>query len=121
MAWPTTIQAIKNSLSKNLRLHIFDLDSKTYVTTDASDVGIGETLSQVQGGKERPIAFYNKTLDKAEHNYAENEKEALACLRACEHWEDFLIGRRFTLRTDHQALVSLLKNPHGKRQSSKFQ
>ncbi len=68
-----------------------------------------------------PIAFFSKTLDPTERNYAANEREALACLRACEHWEKFLLGRPFTLRTDHQALTTLLNNPESKRQSSKFQ
>ncbi len=35
-----SFQAIKDSLSKYLQLHIFDPVYKTYVTTDASDVGI---------------------------------------------------------------------------------
>ncbi len=86
-------------LTEKLRLHIFD--PKTCVTTDASDVGLGATLSQIQGSKEKPIAFFNKTLSQVERNYAANEKEAIAL-------GNFLVG------TDHQALVQLLKNPQGK-------
>ncbi|MCP3661682.1 MAG: hypothetical protein GY696_04175, partial [Gammaproteobacteria bacterium] len=112
-----SFETIKKMLTEKLRLHIFDPTAKTFVTADASDVA---TLSQIQGGKEKPIAFFNKTLSQAERNYVANEKEALACLRACEHWENFLVGFPFTLRTDHQALVQLLKNPQGKLQSSKF-
>lgn len=36
------------------------------------------------------------------------EREALACLCACERWHLYLYGRDFTLRTDHQALTTLL-------------
>jgi hypothetical protein len=36
--------------------------------TDASDVGIGGVLSQVQDGKERAIAYCSKTLYKVERN-----------------------------------------------------
>ena len=59
-------------------------------------------------------------LKTLERNYAANEREALACLLAMEHWEKFLLGRKFTLRTDHKPLQSLLK-PANRRQSSKFE
>ena len=47
-------------------------------------------------------------LLRRERNFATNEKEALACLWAIECWEKFLLGRHFTLRTDHGALLTLL-------------
>jgi hypothetical protein len=37
--------------------------------TDASAEGVGAVLSQVQGGVERPVAYYSKTLAPAERNY----------------------------------------------------
>ncbi|MCP3663559.1 MAG: hypothetical protein GY696_13890 [Gammaproteobacteria bacterium] len=116
-----SFQTLKEMLAKNLKVHIFDPNAKTIVTTDASNVGMGALLSQVQDSKELPIAFFNRTLDPAERNYAANEKEALACVRACEHWEKFLLGRHFTLRTDHKALTTLLNNSKDRRQSAKFQ
>jgi hypothetical protein len=39
------------------------------VDTDASNFRIGGVLSQVQDGQERVIAYYSKTLNKAERNY----------------------------------------------------
>ena len=99
----------------------FDPARKTYVTTDASDEGIGGVLSQAdEQGEEVVIAFYSKSLDKAQRNYAANEREALACMLTIEHWEPLLLGRHFTLRTDHQALETMLKNPKTRRESSKF-
>ena len=47
-------------------------------------------------------------VDGAQRRYSAGEKEALACLFAIERWHVFLYGRRFRLRTDHQALVTLL-------------
>ena len=115
-----SFQTLKKSLVENLRVFVFDPEAQTFVTTDASDVGIGGVLSQMQNGKEVPIAFFSKTLSPTERNYATNEKEAYACLLACEHWEKLLLGRHFILKTDHAPLTTILKQPHGKRESAKF-
>ena len=113
-------QVFKKLALEDMALHIYDPNAPTLVTTDASDIGIGGLLTQMQQGKEIPIAFFNRTLSSPERNYAANEKEALACVMALEHWEKLLLGRPFTLRTDHQALQTLLASPISKRQSSKF-
>ena len=83
---------------------------------DASDVGIGGIIHQVQNGRERVIAYASRALNKAEKNYCINEKELLAVRYFVEYFRQYLLGRRFTVRTDHQALVWLyrLKEPSGK-------
>ena len=49
-------------------------------------------------------------MSPTERRYSDSEREALACLWACEHWNFYLYGRRFTLVTDHQALKTLLSS-----------
>ena len=116
----TAFYTIKKMVEQELKLGIFDPECPTYVTTDASDVGIGAVLSQLQNGIDTPIAFGHHTLIPRERNYATNEREALAVVYFCEYWEKYLLGRHFTLRTDHQALTTLLTR-HGKgRKSGKF-
>ncbi len=116
-------RTLKAMLAEKTQLQIFDPDAETFVTTDASDAGMGALLSQRQSPNdpEYPISFFNKTLDSSERNYSASEREALACMSAVEHWEHLLLARPFTLRTDHQALESvLLGKGKGKRQISKF-
>ncbi|CAH8621244.1 unnamed protein product [Dicrocoelium dendriticum] len=87
---------------------IFNEHCPTFVSTDASDVGLGEVLSQLHDGEEKVIEYASRTLSDTERNYSTGEKEALACLRACGKWQFYLLGYRFTLHTDRSALKTLL-------------
>ena len=90
-------------------------DDQFVLDTDASNTGTGAVLSQVQDGDERAIAYYSKTLNKAERNYCTTRKELLAIITAVRHFHHYLYGRPFLVRTDHGALRWLLnfKNPDG--------
>jgi hypothetical protein len=48
------------------------------VSCDASNYAISAILSQLQNGKERPISFASRMLNKAEKNYNTTHKELLA-------------------------------------------
>lgn len=124
-AWSKTcdesFRTLKQAIAGSVKNFIFDPNAPTFVTTDASDVGLGAVLSQIQNGQEVPILHASHTLQPRERNYAVNEKEALACVWSCETWAKFLLGRHFTLRTDHAALTTLLGSSTDSRKSSKFQ
>ena len=85
------------------------------VDTDASNYGLGGVLSQVQDGQEKVVAYFSKTLSKAERNYCVTRKELLAMVKTLEHFHKYLYGQEFLLRTDHASLKWLLqfKNPEG--------
>jgi hypothetical protein len=61
--------------------------------TDASNVGIGGVLSQVQDGQEWVIAYCSKMLNKAERNYCVTWLELLAIVRTLEHFHKYLYGQ----------------------------
>ncbi|KAJ8332651.1 hypothetical protein SKAU_G00424400 [Synaphobranchus kaupii] len=102
------VRLLKSQLTSPPVLAHFDLASPTLVTCDASAMAIGAVMSQLQGEIERQIAFASRALSPTEQRYSLGEREALACLWACERWHMYLYGRAFTLRTDHQALTTLL-------------
>ena len=99
---------VKQEITSDRVLAHFDPYAQTIVSTDASGIALGAVLSQIQYGIEVPIAFASRALQPAERAYSVGEREALACIWACERWHYYLYGRRFTLRTDHSALTALL-------------
>ncbi len=103
-------ECLKGALITEPLLTHFDQEARTIVESDASDVAIGCVLLQLQDGVEKPVAFASRVLNSAEQGYSVCEKEALACLYACEHWHYYLYGRKFVLRTDHKALTTLLNH-----------
>jgi hypothetical protein len=84
--------------------------------TDASDFGIGAVLSQKDDeGRERVIAFASRSLSKAERRYCVTRRELLAVVVFTQHFRPYLLGREFTLRTDHGSLTWLqsFRDPEG--------
>ena len=64
-----------------------------HVHTDASDVAMGATLSQVDDkGEMRLVACMSKKLNAAECNYPEHERELLALVHALTYWRPYLWG-----------------------------
>ena len=95
----------------------FPRDMGEYILdTDACDTSIGCVLSQMQDGRERVIAYASRSLNKAEKNYCVTDKELLAVRYFMEYFRQYLLGRKFVVRTDHQALVWLFraKEPKGR-------
>ena len=78
--------------------------------TDASGLGVGTTLNVMRDEVEKPVAFFSRQLQGAEKNYSATELEGLAIFKAIHFFDHFLYGTKFTVMTDHRALVYLLKS-----------
>ncbi|XP_036001790.1 uncharacterized protein LOC118565513 [Fundulus heteroclitus] len=94
----------------------FPLDQGNMILdTDASDVGIGAVLSQVQQGRERVLAYGSRKLSKTEQHYCTTWRELLAVVEFTSHFRQYLLGRPFIVRTDHSSLrwLTKMKEPEG--------
>lgn len=101
-------QALKDVLSSPPVLAIYDANRDCKVSADASSYGLGAVLLQRWPEGWKPIAYASRSLTQTEQRYAQVEKEALGLTWACERFKDFVIGKHFTLETDHKPLLSLL-------------
>ena len=88
----------------------FESKEPFILDSDSSGFAVGAVLSQKQAdGAEKPIAYFSKTLSKEAMNYHITRKELLAIMLAMEHFQFFLLGRKFLIRTDHRALQWIKK------------
>src|SRR5205085_1892772 len=71
--------------------------------------------------KERPIDFASKTIHGAQIRYSASELEFMAMHWAVtKQYKQYLLGKPFTLITDHQALKGLMKSDEGGRRITKW-
>nr|XP_037289927.1 uncharacterized protein K02A2.6-like [Rhipicephalus microplus] len=108
-AFEAAKQAVKNA---KLLVH-FDPSKSIRLECDASAVGLGAVLSHRVGGIDYPIAFRLRTLGKAEKNYSQLEKEALALVFGVTRFRDYLYGTHFELVTDYKPLTGLFSPDKG--------
>lgn len=100
-------ESLKKVLVSHQTLGYFDLDAETRLVTDASPVGLGAVLIQIQDGNPRAIGYASRSLTDVETRYSQTEKEGLAIVWACEKFQAYLIGNKFTLMTDHKPLLNI--------------
>ena len=100
-------QHLKVCLCDVCVLTVPSLEDVFVLHTDASGAGRA-TLNVLREGIEKPVAFFSRQLQGAQKHYSATELEGLAVFKAVHFFAHFLHGNRFSVVTDHKALVSLL-------------
>ena len=97
-------EAIKKTLCGTTVLYAPNFDLPFSLQTDASDRGLGAVLTQQVDGMDRPVLYLSRKLSDREGRYSTVEKECLAIRWAVGALRYYLLGRAFTLYSDHAPL-----------------
>ena len=86
-------ETVKEKLTSFPVLHYprFGSADEFILTTDASDVGAGAVLSQMQDGVERPLGYGSVAFHGAQIKYSATEKEQAALRFGVKHFEHYLL------------------------------
>lgn len=104
----TAFDKIKSLLCSQPILEIFDQDLPIHIYTDGSLEGVGAILKQVQpDGKEKPVAYFSKKLNATQKKRKAIYIECLAIKEALRYWQYWLIGKSFTVYSDHKPLETM--------------
>lgn len=103
------VDKLKDLLTSDKVLVHYSLQRPVAIVADASPYGCGGVLFHImEDGTERPVAFYSRTLSKAERNYSQLDREAVAIVSTVKKFHDFLYGREFKIFNDHRPLLGIL-------------
>ncbi|CEP12513.1 hypothetical protein [Parasitella parasitica] len=95
---------LKSAIVNAATLSFPDQTKPFYLFCDASNIGIGSTLSQKDNsGDFVPGCFYSRKLQTAEVNYPTVETELLCVVNSVAKFRKYLLDRHFTVFTDNAA------------------
>ena len=77
---------------------------------DASSVGVGAMLLNAEDKESPPIMYLSAVLSPTQMRYSATELEMFALTYFVNKLKHYLIGREFTVCTDHKALEHIMKS-----------
>ena len=92
--------------------HLFQLshpDSALELTLACDAFNWAVLSHRMPDGSEHPIAYASRTLNAAERNYLQIEKEGLICIFGIRKFHEYIFGRHFKLVTHHKPVLGLLQ------------
>ena len=108
-----SFEALVERLTSPPVLSIPTSEGKFVLDTDASDLSIGGELSQIQDGQERTIA--SAVLCVEQRHFCTTREKLCSVVKFTRQFSHYLLGRHFTVRTDHHSLTWLVhfRHPNG--------
>ena len=97
----SAFQAVKKMVCQETLLTYPDWNKPFDIHTDASDYQLGAVISQ----EKKPIAFFSRKLNSAQHNYTTTEKELLSIVECVKEFRNILFGYKINVYSDHKNLV----------------
>ncbi|GKD74771.1 ty3-gypsy retrotransposon protein, partial [Tanacetum coccineum] len=97
--------ALKDRLTHAPILCLPDFEDTFVIEADASAMGIRAVL--LQNG--RLLGYFSRKLGPRMRVAATYQKELFAIVEAVYKWRQYLVGRRFTIRTDHRSIKELMQ------------
>ena len=105
------MDTLKSIVTSPKVMAAFNPARMTQLHTDASNIGLGAVLQQVdESGNVVPIAYASRGLTPAESRYVTQQQECLALVFGCDKFFVYLSGIDFEVYTDHQALLNILRS-----------
>ncbi|UYV72149.1 hypothetical protein LAZ67_9001963 [Cordylochernes scorpioides] len=109
--------SLKESLTTHPTLHLYQEGLPCQVYCNASTLGIAGVLKQVYpDGKTYTVQNFSRSLRAHERSYSNLELQCLAIVESVDNFRACLMGRKFTIFSDHPALQWLkgIKAPSGR-------
>lgn len=99
--------ALRTALTVAPTLRFYDKNKPVTLSVDASSRGTGAVLLQ----EGQPVAYSSRSLNDAQKNYAQIEKELLAIVHGCSRFHDYIFGQTVTVESDHKPLEAIFRKP----------
>jgi hypothetical protein len=105
----------KHAIAICADLHHMDPTLPTFVSCDASNAGWGAILWQLLKDEtgfdhKKVVRFLSGAFNKVQQRWPTIEQEAFAIFKAVTTWRLDLMGKKFTLFTDHRNLTFVLNS-----------
>ena len=99
-------QEVKEMVVQHPVLKFYKTEEEVTLQCDESESGPAATL--LQNG--RPVAVASRTLTAIQRNYAQIEKECLAIVFGCQHFNQYIARReKIAVESDHKPLQAIFR------------
>lgn len=99
------LESLKNKLLTKPVLQFYNVNKEVVISVDSSKSGVGAVLLQ----NNLPCAYASRALTETQQRYAQIEKEMAAICFGLNKFHEYVYGKKVTVETDHQPLISIFK------------